>query len=303
MTELRIMTYGSEEYKRSLELRNIELRLPLGLNIYDEDLSGDERSVHIGAFQSEQLLGVLVLIPYDGIKMKMRQVAVDLTAQGKGIGRLLVAFAEEYCLGNGYEVITLHARKNALLFYEKLGYDTEGDVFEEIGIPHFHMEKYLKINYRIEKMWYYIYIVSAGFLLTGLVGSVRSLYLSLAPILLNGFDDLPPIGHLLNIVGLLPSVVLIVLLILSYKLSGSRKKLGQTKFILGSFAGIYFIKSLIVSVMTLVNIAPLMVGDQMFRDTMLYYQFIPTMIRLLEMVVYAVITFVFLIMPVFKKAD
>lgn len=301
MIDIRIMAYGSDEYKRSLKLRNKELRVPLGMNLYDEDLSEDERSVHIGAFESEQLLGVLVLVPYDGVKVKMRQVAVDLSAQGNGIGRLMVAFAEDYCRGYGYEVITLHARKKALLFYEKLGYDTEGDVFEEIGIPHFQMEKYLKTDYRIEKMWYYIYMVTAGFILAGAISSLRSIYMSLAPAILNGFDDFPITGHLLNIAGLLPSLVLIILLIISYNLSGSRKKLGQTKSVLGSFAAVYFIKSLIVSVITLINVAPMMVGDAIFRDTMLYYQFIPTMIRLLEMVVYAVITFIFLILPVLRK--
>jgi predicted GNAT family N-acyltransferase len=37
----------------------------------------------------------------------------------------------------------MHARKNALGFYEKMGYKLFGEEFEEITIPHYVMEKEL----------------------------------------------------------------------------------------------------------------------------------------------------------------
>ena len=45
--------------------------------------------------------------------------------------------------GGGYKKITMHARKNALGFYEKMGYKTIGKEFHEITIPHYVMEKEL----------------------------------------------------------------------------------------------------------------------------------------------------------------
>ncbi len=33
----------------------------------------------------------------------------------------------------------MHAQKQVLPFYEKLGFITEGDIFEEAGIMHFKM--------------------------------------------------------------------------------------------------------------------------------------------------------------------
>jgi predicted GNAT family N-acyltransferase len=37
----------------------------------------------------------------------------------------------------------MHARKTAMGFYEKLGYEKIGDEFTEVTIPHYKMEKRL----------------------------------------------------------------------------------------------------------------------------------------------------------------
>ena len=37
--------------------------------------------------------------------------------------------------------MSLHARENVHKFYFKLGYRIEGDLFEEVGIPHYKMVK------------------------------------------------------------------------------------------------------------------------------------------------------------------
>jgi predicted GNAT family N-acyltransferase len=37
----------------------------------------------------------------------------------------------------------MHARKNAVGFYEKMGYQVTGDEFTELTIPHYIMEKQL----------------------------------------------------------------------------------------------------------------------------------------------------------------
>lgn len=74
-------------------------------------------------------------------KVKMRQVAVELSYRGQGLGTELVKYAEEYCRKNDYRVIVLHARKTALNFYERLGYKKAGFEFIEVGIPHYKMKK------------------------------------------------------------------------------------------------------------------------------------------------------------------
>lgn len=143
MGELQIkpIEYASEAYRSELILRDTILRKPLGLDLFSEDLSGEERDIHLGIFEGEDLIGVLVLTHVDAQRVRMRQVAVEEKRQHCGIGASLVAAAERLAHEQGYEWMTLHARETAAGFYEKLGYATEGDPFVEVGIPHRAMVK------------------------------------------------------------------------------------------------------------------------------------------------------------------
>jgi hypothetical protein len=84
---------------------------------------------------------VLVLTRVDGQAVRMRQVAVDESRQRSGIGTALVAAAEQAARDMGYAQIVLHARMSAAGFYEKLGYEREGEPFDEVGIAHVAMCK------------------------------------------------------------------------------------------------------------------------------------------------------------------
>jgi predicted GNAT family N-acyltransferase len=140
---VRRIAYDSAEYRSELELRNRILRIPLHMDLFTEDLSIDEPDIHIGAFLYDVLVGVLVLKTVNEASVKMRQVAVDDALQGRGIGKLLVRYAEELAKAEGYGEIRLHARKTAMDFYRKLGYTVTGGEFTEVGIPHVEMMKIL----------------------------------------------------------------------------------------------------------------------------------------------------------------
>lgn len=77
----------------------------------------------------------------DNDEVQLRQMAVYDQWQGKGVGKLLVQYAEEFAKNKGYSKVMLHARKVAVGFYVGMGYVQYGDMFEEVGIPHFMMEK------------------------------------------------------------------------------------------------------------------------------------------------------------------
>jgi len=141
---IRKIEYGSAEYKDELELRNRVLRVPLGLDIYDDDLSGEDADIHIGAFQDGGLIGVLILVPLTKETARMRQVAVKEGFRGDGVGKRLVEYAQAVAKGEGFREIVIHARQTAIEFYEKLGYETTSAVFFEIGIPHVEMKKQLE---------------------------------------------------------------------------------------------------------------------------------------------------------------
>ncbi len=46
----------------------------------------------------------------------------------------------------GLKRVYMHARGSAVPFYERQGYEIFGEDFIEVGIPHKHMQKYLKLN-------------------------------------------------------------------------------------------------------------------------------------------------------------
>lgn len=140
-TEIKILKFNSPQYKQSLALRDDILRKPLGMSIYDDDLSDENLQIHIAYINAEEVLGVLLLKRVTETEIKMRQVAVNESYQRKGIGAAIVIFAEDIAKKNDYQKITLHARTTAVEFYEKLGYTKMGDEFLEVGIPHITMEK------------------------------------------------------------------------------------------------------------------------------------------------------------------
>lgn len=140
---LKIIDHGSREYQQMVQLRNDILRRPLGLQFTPEELEKEKEEILIGAFEEEKMLGCCMLIKEDPASVRLRQMAVLNNLQGKGIGRALMQFAENIARDRGFHKITMHARKTAVGFYEKLGYRVSGQEFEEVTIPHFTMEKLL----------------------------------------------------------------------------------------------------------------------------------------------------------------
>ena len=59
--EIKTFEYNSEEYQNELKLRNECLRIPLGMSLFDEDLSRDKKDIHIGAYIDNKMIGTLSL--------------------------------------------------------------------------------------------------------------------------------------------------------------------------------------------------------------------------------------------------
>ena len=140
---LKIIDYGSPEYMQMVKLRDAILRKPLGLGFTSEDLEKEKDNMFIGAFEDERMLGCCMLVEEQPDIVRLRQMAVLNDLQGKGIGRALMNFAENLARDRGYKIVRMHARNNAVGFYEKVGYKVKGDQFIEVTIPHFVMEKEL----------------------------------------------------------------------------------------------------------------------------------------------------------------
>ncbi len=140
---LKIIDHGTPEYHQMVKLRDDVLRKPLGLQFSPDELAKEKDHLLMAAYEDDQLLGCCMLVEEDPQTVRLRQMAVLNDLQGKGIGKALMNFAENLARDRGYKIITMHARKNSIGFYEKMGYQKSGVEFEEITIPHYVMEKKL----------------------------------------------------------------------------------------------------------------------------------------------------------------
>ena len=140
---LKILDHGSNEYQQMVKLRDDMLRKPLGLGFTPQELEQEKDNMLIGAFEDDDMLGCCMLVEENPETVRLRQMAVLNDLQGKGIGRALMNFAENLARDRGYKMLSMHARKNAIGFYEKMGYTVASAEFNEITIPHYVMEKKL----------------------------------------------------------------------------------------------------------------------------------------------------------------
>lgn len=148
--EIREIKFGSDDYRAELELRLNVLRQPLGLTRLVGDTEFDATDRHLGAFDDGRLVGCCLMRRLESVsgeirqlQMKMRQVAIDPSVQGQGIGRLLVDEFERISRAQGATEIVLDARETAIAFYQRLGYDVVSDLFTQVTVPHKKMRKLL----------------------------------------------------------------------------------------------------------------------------------------------------------------
>lgn len=126
---------NEEEFKKALKVR---FRVFVDEQEVPRDLERDEKdeeAVHIIAQNESKTVGCGRIV-FSEDKGKIGRVAVDKSWRKQGIGscicRELMIIAEE----RGYDKLILHAQVDSVEFYEKLGFEIVGDIFEEAGIDH-----------------------------------------------------------------------------------------------------------------------------------------------------------------------
>ncbi len=135
--------WQSKLYQHEIALRDELLRAPLGLTFTPEDLQAEQNQLHFGVTLEDRLMGCLVVVPLGSGQAKIRQMCVDDACQRQGLGSFLMIGTESELIARRYKSIELNARDLATRFYEKLGYQKEGEEFIEVGIPHARMVKQL----------------------------------------------------------------------------------------------------------------------------------------------------------------
>ncbi len=127
-----------------VDLRDRILRKPIGLRVTPEEIARDMDDYLLGCYDGDALVGCLILQKGADGRVKMRQVAVDNTRQGQGIGAFMLKAAQDIVLGWGFGAMYCHARETARAFYTQNGWVVTSDTFDENGIPHCRMERALE---------------------------------------------------------------------------------------------------------------------------------------------------------------
>ncbi|MGZ3795338.1 MAG: GNAT family N-acetyltransferase [Pseudobdellovibrionaceae bacterium] len=113
---------------------------------------GDESptTFHLGLFHERKLVTISTFLsePHKdfnaGNPYRLRGMATDPTYQGQGFGQTLLQYGMTFLRQRYCDLIWCNARQRAFPFYEKMGFQSHGPLFEldRIG-PHKVMYKYL----------------------------------------------------------------------------------------------------------------------------------------------------------------
>lgn len=88
-------------------------------------------------------VGALRCMHMDDGAIRLQRFCVLQDYRREGHGRMALGLLEEHYRRKGVPKIVLDSKFEAIGFYEKCGYEKVSDIFEEAGIPHVKMEKYL----------------------------------------------------------------------------------------------------------------------------------------------------------------
>lgn len=99
----------------------------------------DKHALHVVLYLEESPVAVLrCILRSDGL-VKVGRVAVLKQHRGKGLGHKLMRFVEQYAREHQFQTIGLSAQNTAIVFYQALGYQTEGEMYDEDGMDHIYM--------------------------------------------------------------------------------------------------------------------------------------------------------------------
>ena len=119
-----------------LEIRRVVFILGQNVSLEEEIDGLDPAALHLLAFDGDRPVGTARILLGQGYG-KIGRVAVLEEARGKGAGLALMRAAVERLKAEpGIREARLGAQTHALAFYERLGFEAHGPVYDDAGIPH-----------------------------------------------------------------------------------------------------------------------------------------------------------------------
>ncbi|MGK8803205.1 GNAT family N-acetyltransferase [Acinetobacter seifertii] len=106
-----------------------------GITPEDEWDDFDAIAVHFMVYDKEQLIATARLLPQHSVG----RVAVLMPYRKQGIGKILMQHIIDYARNQKLPYLKLSAQTHVTAFYEALGFQVQGEVYQDCGIPHIDM--------------------------------------------------------------------------------------------------------------------------------------------------------------------
>ncbi len=113
----------------------VEQGVPAELELDEFDAS----AAHVLVYQDARCIGTGRLVNLSAKQAQIGRMAVLAKFRGKGVGMQILRKLVDLAASQGAQVIILHSQVGAIPFYENLGFQAQGDVYDEAGIPHRNM--------------------------------------------------------------------------------------------------------------------------------------------------------------------
>jgi len=135
---VRVVSYAAEK-PLIQAIRYQVFQVEQGVNPALEFDGQDETAIHLLACLEGKPVGTARIRLLSDQLAKIERVAVLSTCRGQGIGKRLMEEAIVFLNTKNISEIKINAQLYVKDFYQKLGFEQRGEVFEEAGIPHIEM--------------------------------------------------------------------------------------------------------------------------------------------------------------------
>jgi len=105
---------------------------------------GDIDALHFGVLNKSTLVCVAsIYIDQDAKSARLRKFATLPLLQGKGVGSVMIEHLITILKRQGIDYLWFDARASALGFYQRFGFEAEGDIFYKNKVAYYKMHKHL----------------------------------------------------------------------------------------------------------------------------------------------------------------
>ncbi|HIV72195.1 MAG TPA: GNAT family N-acetyltransferase [Candidatus Aquabacterium excrementipullorum] len=141
VTQLRLGRW-SEVGEQAGAVRKIVFIGEQNIPEHEEWDADDAHALHAVVLNAAGLplaTGRLITIGQPAGQARIGRMAVLRSMRGAGVGREVLQALIDAARAQDTRTVTLHAQTSARRFYESQGFKADGDVFDEVGIPHIAM--------------------------------------------------------------------------------------------------------------------------------------------------------------------